>query len=234
MAGGAGVGHLSPPPPAGDHDAGLLRLDEQAWTVQFRDFEQAAAIGQQLVDASHSPAWRCRGWVHVGQARLRSAAPALAAQALQQALAVAAPLQDPLLDALCRDLQAMALSRDNRHAEALALLEPNLAMDESRRGSHASYGSANLAGPCCRRLGDVDRSLQLRYRALALAQALGDPALVANACANLGGLQTDLLSLDDALALSAQAVADRAGLQGSNLRLTSTFSFRGRGGWRAR
>ncbi len=207
-------------------DAAAHELDRQAWQAQYRDFDQAQALGRTLAQGAADEAWRGRGWFHVAFAQIRAAGSELDLTAYDTVCRGAAQRQDRLLQALCRDLQALLLRREKRHTEALALMEVNLQMPESERGLNASYVSTNLASQCALALADLDRSLALRYQALGIAEALGDPALLANACANLAGVQNDVLNLDDGLNLAQRAVqsADAAQMQGSNVWLTATFN----------
>jgi signal transduction histidine kinase len=222
--------HANPEPdssPARAARADAARLDDLAWAAQYRDRQRAVALGQALVEAAaDDPAWQGRGWFHVALVHVRQGERDAGELSHARACAAARIAQDPLLDALCRDLQAQQLRNDHQHAQAMELLESNLTMGEAERGLSASIYSFTVASQCCMSLGLLDRSLKLRYHALGLAETLDDPAVIANACANLSGVQNDLLNLEDGHALSARAVeaADRAGLQGLPLWLTSTFN----------
>lgn len=202
-------------------DAEGSGLDLQAWRAQYRNPEQAAHIGLTLAREGRSAAWRGRGWFHVAFARPRGAAPVVDTAAVEQALAAAAEAQDTHLDIRCLILQAEQLRRAERHAEALAVLDRALERDPGAEAGEAEGYTLglclSLASMTCLALGQLDRALQLRYRSVSQAETLADRGPLANALGNLGGLQNDLVNLEDGLACSERAVeaAEAAGMQGS-------------------
>ena len=118
-------------------------------------------------------------------------------------------------------LRAEQLRRAERHAEALALLDRAIGAEpapEAGESERYTCGLAlSVASMECMALGQLDRALELRYRNVSLAETLADRAPLANALGNLGGLQNDLMNLEDGLICSARAVetAEAAGMRGS-------------------
>lgn len=207
----------STPPPDDEPDQ---RLDLQAWQAQYRDPARAAELGRRLAEGGHGAGWRGRGWFHVAFARPRGPTPVVDTEAVERAVREAAVAADPELDRRSLILRAEQLRRAERHAEALALLDQAIDADpepETETGRYTLGLALSVAGMECMALGQLDRALELRYRNVSLAEGLADRAPLANALGNLGGLQNDLVNLEDGLVCSARAVetAEAAGMRGS-------------------
>lgn len=198
-----------------------LHLDLQAWHAQYRDPSLAADLGRRLAEHGGDAAARGRGWFHVAFARPRGATPVVDTEAIERTLHEATRAGDADLDRRALILRAEQLRRADRHADALALLDQAIVSDplpEAGDAGRYTLGLAlSVASMECMALGLLDRALELRYRNVSLAEGLADRAPLANALGNLGGLQNDLVNLEDGLVCSARAVetAEGAGMNGS-------------------
>ena len=182
-------------------DEHLREALHQAWAAQVRDPMQAAALGRAL--AAQSPAGSVaagHGHFHEAWAELRWGSISRAREALAQLDSCASGQAAALdLQAAVRDLQAALWRRENRHTEALALLELNLALPEAARLPQAHWCSTNGAAITCGALHRMDDALRHFHRALAWAEISLDEALLATATGNLGAAHYDVYNLEDAL-----------------------------------
>jgi hypothetical protein len=110
-------------------------LDAEAWASQYRDPQRSAALGHALVEAAAGdPAWQGRGWFHVALVHARLGQREAGAASLEQLRAAVRVAREELLAALCREVRAHWKRVERRQAQALELLEPNLAMSDAAAG----------------------------------------------------------------------------------------------------
>ncbi len=201
----------------------------RAWRAQYRDPTEAARLGQQLAAEGRSADERLAGCCHEAFALARVGRFVESEQALcaAAALAEAAPA-GTALEALIdlRNVSAQRLRRHKAPAQAIALLEQNLAIEvpappsaSPARDAITAYRrclSHTLAGMSNMDLGRLDDSLRHFLMARHEAEHSRDPALLASASGNLSGIQADLMNLDDATALADEAITatEQAGLVG--------------------
>jgi len=131
--------------------------------------------------------------------------------AAEQALSRAESLMDRSGDLegrlMCRGLQADLFIRDQRFVEAMEIACVALAQPEEMLSVWERYRARSRITTALEQLGDHDEALRAHYEALALARRTGEPALLANALGGVGGLQSSLLNLVDAVTLCDEAWA---------------------------
>lgn len=223
--------------PASPHPEWPLEL--RAWRAQYRDPPEAASLGRQLVAEGRSADECLAGWCHEAFALARLSQFAASEQAISAAAALAeAQPAGTALEALIdlRNVTAQRLRRHKAPAQAIALLEQNLAIEapalpsaSPARDAIAAYRrclSHTLAGMATMDLGRLDDTLRHFLMARHEAEHSRDPALLASASGNLSGIQADLMNLDDAAVLAAEAITatEQAGLVGRIIWHTARYN----------
>jgi signal transduction histidine kinase len=198
---------------------------EALWAQQYRDPARAAALAREWIAAAGGDAVQAaHGEFHLAWAELRWGSEAAARDALARLETLAATARDTAIDALVRDVQAALLRREQRFEDALALLEDNLALPETARAAQAHCTSATGAAIACGALHRMDDALRHFHRALAMAQASGDAALVANAAGNVGAAHYDVFNLEDALRWCAESHRQAGAAGAAGARVTAAVN----------
>lgn len=149
--------------------------------------ETSAAPVQQVLARSVLALYELReGEIEAGVGQIEAA----------QALLAAMP-DEPRASDLLDHVQAQWLRREDRLAEAEALLRALHARAERRPFADA-YLTAGSLGIVLSMQGDDDGALAVFYEALDLARRSGEDSLLVNALNNLGSYQSDLYNLEDA------------------------------------
>jgi len=188
----------------------------RAWELSYLDPQAAGALGRRL--AASGGALAADGWLQVALAEVRSGDETTAQEAMRCAREAYEALED-------RDGGAA------QRARGLALVDEVLAIHLRRIGDYE--GSARLQAEIDERiaaqglaydamqrflahnsraitakvLGRVDEALRHYHAAAAAAEATGWDGPRITALSNLGGYHQDLFNLEDARALSEQALA---------------------------
>ncbi|MBL8363211.1 MAG: response regulator [Rubrivivax sp.] len=189
-------------------------LLEQAWREHSRDPQQLVPLGLAAVEAAgEGTEGAALGWLHVAWGRRYRGELEAAQHALTHAQRLAERLGSVTAAANARDLQAMVWSGQRRWAEALQLLDANLAVDRALRSAHERSSTHLRRAGLFDQLGRRDDALAERYAYAACARESGDDALVAHALGLLGGQHADLYNLEEAERLCAEGalLAERAG-----------------------
>lgn len=108
---------------------------------------------------------------------------------------------------MCRGLQADLFIRDGRLLEALEIARVTLAQPEDALSVWERYRAHARRTTALERLDEHDAALRAHYETLAMARRSNEPALLANALGGVGGLQSSLLNLVDAITLCDEAWA---------------------------
>jgi len=108
---------------------------------------------------------------------------------------------------MCRGLQADLFLRDGRLVEVIEIARATLAQPEHLLSVWERYRAHSRITSALEQQGDHDEALRAHYVALALARRSGEAALLANALGGVGGLQSSLLNLVDAITLCDEAWA---------------------------
>jgi signal transduction histidine kinase/CheY-like chemotaxis protein len=107
----------------------------------------------------------------------------------------------------CRGLQADLFIRDGRLLEALEIARVTLAQPEDTLSVWERYRAHARRTTALERLDEHDAALRAHYETLAMTRRSNEPALLANALGGVGGLQSSLLNLVDAITLCDEAWA---------------------------
>jgi diguanylate cyclase (GGDEF)-like protein len=192
---------VAPPAPATDASAALI---DRAWELAYLDPLQAGALGRQV--AERSDAWAGWGWLHVALAEVRCADAGEARRAVERARAVFSAAGEARGTALADEVQAIVLRRAN-DLGAAAWLQREI---DRRSGiaytHHDRFLAHNSRAITHKLLGEVDVALHHFYAAIEAAEACGWTGPRITALCNLGGYHHDLHNLEDARALSEQAL----------------------------
>lgn len=108
---------------------------------------------------------------------------------------------------MCRGLQADLFIRDGRLLEALEIARVTLAQPEDTLSVWERYRAHARRTTALERLDEHDAALRAHYETLGMARRSNEPALLANALGGVGGLQSSLLNLVDAITLCDEAWA---------------------------
>ena len=186
-------------PPGADSDD-LQRL----WQLCCLDTAQAQALalGEQIAAAGGADAaW---GWMHVALAHARTGERQASERANQRARQFFA--DDPKGLAWCDEITAITLRRTGDY-QGSADLQRDI---DQRQGFERSqlmlFMAHNSRAITHKLLGHADETLRHFYAALRAATATGWTGPRITALCNLGGIHQDLFNLDDACAISEQAL----------------------------
>jgi len=177
----------------------------RAWELCYLDPLAARDLGRRLAEAGGP--WAAEGWLHVALGEVRTGDAALAADALRRARAAFALGGDARGVALCGEVQAIALRRSGDY-EGSARLQAELdaGKDGVRDAMHRfiAHNSRAITAKLRGRTEDALRHFHAASDAAARSGWVGPPI---TALSNLGGYHQTLFNLDDARALSEQALA---------------------------
>lgn len=214
--------NLQPPPLAPDAlapDATPGTLLAQAEWSLYLNGVAAGELGRRVLDmtkdatdASHAAA-RALAWWHVAFAERRFGDPARGAEANERAREAFVRLGDERGALLCQEYDALNLRAEGRLDEALAVHLRILSRTDVERPPADLYIHHNARAITRKLLGDIDEMVRDFYRAQGAALQCASPGPQINALVNLGGCHVDLNNLDEAFALSTQAMdlAESAG-----------------------
>ena len=195
---------FKPEPPRGHVAETTHPLDQAAWEQCYLDPQVAGAIGLQLARAGGAQA--ALGWLHVALSEVRHGELASAAQALQDARAAYGAASDATGLAWCDEVQAIALRREGDYAGSAALQAELDQRPQVERDAMFRFVSQNSRAITAKLLGNSDSALRHFYAAAEAADDTGLAGPRITALSNLGGYHHDLFNLDDARALSEQAL----------------------------
>ena len=185
-----------------DRNDELNRLFVDALAERLRRQDQLEPHAERIQErAAADPRWLgrarlLRGYAAAYQGRFDDAR-SLASEALAELESSA----DPAGPAAARDLLSTCALIRNDYSATLAVLTPNLALDQASRSAIEWSVTYSRLSHVHERLGDFDEALRWHYRTLTVARASGDPACEAIALGGLGGLQLSLQNFDDAATL---------------------------------
>lgn len=120
-------------------------------------------------------------------------------RALAQAIEWAGRAQGVDARMACVHLQSYLLSRDARYEASLEVGAPVVDLPDDALPAALRHAACSHRSMVLESLGRHDESLRLHHAAVAAARRHGDPAILAVALGYLGGLQSSLLNLDDAM-----------------------------------
>ncbi len=186
-------------------------LLQSAWELCYLDAPAARDLGRQL--AAMGGPHAAEGWLHVALAEVRVGELSAAQQALREAHAGFSARSDARGLALCGEVQAIALRRED-DIQGSAALQAHLdgACVGERDAMHrfVAHNSRAITAKLC---GDPDSALRHFYAASDAAAQTGWDGPQITALCNLGGYHQDLFNLDDARSHSERALqaARRAG-----------------------
>ena len=190
--------------PAGSADRGD-QVDE-AWALSYLDAARALALGREL--AASGDAHAAWGWLHVGLGEARMGTTAAAQDANARAGALFRSSGDARGLALADEVQAIVLRRQGDVEGSRHLQHAIDARTGIRYTAHDRFLAHNSRAITHKLLGRTDEALRHFYAASEAAQDTGWPGPRITALCNLGGYHHDLFNLEDARALSEQALRE--------------------------
>lgn len=182
-------------------------LLERAWQLAYLDPLRARSAAADALSASEpgsvSAAWA--HW-HLALSDIRNADPALAGAANARARALFR--QHGLVRglALCDEVDAIAHRRAGDVARCHALHATIDSMGETGLHDFDRFFAHNSRAITAKLMGGNERALRHFYEALEAADRCGWPGPRITALGNLGGFHQDLFNLEDARALSEEAL----------------------------
>ena len=191
--------------PAAEPDS-VQTLLARAWTLRYAAPQRLAEVVPKLVQAAGTDPQV------LGMATVFDAHQALAVRdlgRLEDDLAAAdrqlAPCGPCDGTAARLELISTVHARRAEYDAALTALAPALDWLDTALSPPVSYAVLQRQGLILERLGRFDDALRVDYRAISVARHSGLPALVATVLGAVGGLQSSILNLDDALPLCEEA-----------------------------
>lgn len=202
-------------------DAQVAALDacalvEQAWALMYLDPLRAGALGARAADqaqAAGDALTAAYGRFHHAFAEIRYGDLELGSRLLDAASKQFETEADRRGRWLCRDAEAIVLRRQGRYADSQRISDEQLALPAAERGRIDPFISIVSYCINCKLQGRLNDSLRAHYRAVTLAEEIGDEPVLAVALGNLGGMLFDVYNLDEAKQVldRALALADRIG-----------------------
>jgi signal transduction histidine kinase len=202
-------------------DAQVAALDacalvEQAWGLMYLDPLRAGALGARAADhaqAAGDALTAAYGLFHHAFAEIRYGDLELGSRLLDAASKAFEAEADTRGRWLCRDAEAIVLRRHGRYADSQRISDEQLALPAAERGRIDPFISIVSYCINCKLQGRLNDSLRAHYRAVTLAEEIGDEPVLAVALGNLGGMLFDVYNLDEAKQVldRALALADRIG-----------------------
>jgi diguanylate cyclase (GGDEF)-like protein len=187
----------------------LQSLVDQAWQQAYLDPRQSLALGHRIVELSAGDAAETAtafGWLHVALAEVRVGDEALARDALARSRALMLAVGDARGTALCDEIEAILLRRAGDYAAAHRLQAEIDARPGIAWTDHDRFLAHNSRAITHNLLGQAEDALRHFYSALDAARRTGWSGAVITALGNLGSHHQDLFNLEDARALSEQAL----------------------------
>ena len=187
----------------------LQSLVDQAWQQAYLDPRQSLALGHRIVELSQADAaepalaW---GWLHVALAEVRVGDEATARDALARSRALMAAVGDARGTALCDEVEAILLRRAGDYAASRRMQAEIDARPGIEWTDHDRFVTHNSRAITYNLLGQAEDALRHFYSALDAARRTGWSGAVITALGNLGSHHQDLFNLEDAHALSEQAL----------------------------
>lgn len=186
---------------------------EDAWTLCYADPVRALAVAEQLAAHVDDPAASTWGWWHLALATVRLGDLERGLEALARARLGFVAAGDVVGQSLCEEVEAIAcrIGGDGEGAERLLALAD--AQGQAGFTPLQRFIAHNSRAITAKVAGRIDDTLRHFLHARVAAEASGNLGARLTALANLGGFQQDLYNLEDACAISEQAL-DAARLTG--------------------
>ena len=184
-----------------DTDLQILR----AWELCYLDPLAARELGRAL--ANEGGVGAAEGWLHVALAEVRVGDATLANDALRRARLAYTSCADARGAALCDEVHAIALRRAGNYTAAAgvqAALDARGGVGDDPMHRFIAHNSRAITAKLA---GNNDEALRQFYAAKDWAARTGWIGPLITALGNLGGYHHDLFNIEDARALSEQALA---------------------------
>ncbi|HSM22069.1 MAG TPA: diguanylate cyclase [Rubrivivax sp.] len=179
----------------------------RAWELSYLDPIAARDIGRELIAQGGTAA--VMGWLHVALVEVRVGEVTLALDALHNARSAFTAAGDARGQALCDEVQAIALRRagdPEGSARLQAAIDARATGDARDAPPMQRFIAHNSRAITAKVLGHVDEALRHFYAASDAAHATGWAGPRITALGNLGGYQQELYNLEDARELSERAL----------------------------
>ncbi len=175
-----------------------------AWAQCYLNPPQAIDLGRSVAEGGGELA--AEGWLHAALGEVRIGDVKVGLQSLERARALYTAASDRRGLALCDEVKAMQLRRSGDLAASRRLQQDVDQRTDLGLQPRERFVALNSRALTHRLLGHVDEALHAFYGAVEAAQASGLEGPRITALTDLGGYHQDLFNLEDARALSEQAL----------------------------